>query len=135
MFNIFIIWQLTVYRCSWFQHFSTTSWEQCMVWSAKRRGGENAPPSSHLSCRGKCTVESHSDPLQYLIAQGKIGRGPPTIICNLTIHSWNSYGLVICKTSMNFTAGLSSNIEASVNQTVPQLFIRYLPIPPAPLPY
>lgn len=79
-------------------------------------------------------MEPHSDTLQNLIALGKIGLDPPAIICNLTIHSWNSYGFVICKTSMNFTAGLSSNIEASTNQTVPQLFIHYLPSPLAPHP-
>lgn len=84
---------------------------------------------------GKCIAEPHSNPLQYVVALGKIGLDLQTIICNLTIHSWNSYGFVICKTSMNFTTGLSSNIEASVNQTVPQLFIHYLPTPPAPQPY
>lgn len=95
-----------------------------MVCRGTGKGGEAAPPSFHHSC-GQNALQSHSNPPQRVVAPGRIGLEPQTIICNLTIHSWNSYGFVICKTPMSFTTSLSSNTDASVSHTVPQLFVPY----------
>lgn len=35
-----------------------------------------------------------------------LASGPSTIVCSLSTHSWDGSGLIICKTTMNFTTGL-----------------------------
>lgn len=90
-----------------------------MVCSATGRGGEAAPPSFHHCC-GQEEPQSHSNPPHRLVALGRMGLEPHTIIYNLPIHSWNSCGFVICKTSTNFTTSLSGNPGAPVSPAVPR---------------